>query len=94
MLILEGILLIILIPFWFPLLLLAIVFFILLLFAGLLLLMFLLFLILCLVVGILKNLFNIHTQLTATRKSVLTEFGNIPWWRLIRLIFKRFRNRQ
>jgi hypothetical protein len=89
---LELILAIILIPFWFPVLLIIIGFFILLI--GLLLigLLILLCLSLCFVIGVLKILYNIHRGLVEARQGILKDIGdNMSWWGFGRLILNRYR---
>lgn len=88
---LELILALILAPFWVPVLLVFVGFLIILFGVCLTFLLVLLFLIFCLVIGILKTLYNVHIGLVSTRQVILKEFGSdASWWKLGRLIFKRF----
>jgi hypothetical protein len=89
---LELILAIILIPFWFPVLLIIIGFFILLIALLLVSLLIFLFLSLCFVIGTLKILYNIHMGLVEARQTILKDIGDsMSWWGLGRLILNRHR---
>lgn len=89
---LELILALILVPFWFPILLMLIG--IVILIIGILLLIFL-GLSLVSIIWVLQTLYGIHVELTATRQLVFTEIQNgfnskMSWWRVGRLMFIKY----
>src|ERR1017187_10153931 len=93
MILLKLFLVVILSPFWIPILLMSIVILILFVVLVLVFVLVFLFLILCSVIGILKILYNTHVGLVRTRQMVIKDIGdNIPLIRLGRLVFKRYRN--
>ena len=90
---LELILAVILAPFWFPALLMLIGSAILVI--GILLICFLT-LSLLFIVWILKNLYSVHMSLVTTRQVILEDIGhgftsNMPWWRIGRLAFIKYK---
>jgi membrane-bound ClpP family serine protease len=87
---LELILLLILTPFWFPVLLIFIGFFVLLIALLLVCLLVITFLILCLIIGILKTLYNVYVRLISIRQVIIQEIGNVHWLKLACLIFKKY----